>query len=69
MKENLKYKAKFKTGYIRPLRRGVALYQQDESIYLDSIVKKMVGDEMSLSGGCNLTDIKITIEIRKAEKS
>ena len=71
MADNIELNLYFKTGYIRPVGRGIVLGDLAEGKYLDELIEEAViaQDAYSYGSGSELEDINITIKIGKAHKS
>lgn len=67
----VKIEKRFAHGYVKPVNRGVYLWNGDrenptEMKWLDELVYEALGDEYGLSLGHDLEGVTITIEIAKA---
>lgn len=72
----LKASYEFENGYVRPIYRGIVLWNGSEDNTgpgnpereFNDLVYDLVSGEDALSGGYHLKGIKVTIEIEEATK-
>ena len=67
----IKIERQFELGYASPVRRGISLWldpEKQRNTTLDHLVYEALGDDYDLSGGADLHDITVSIEVEKATK-